>query len=135
VTARLPTEIVYLSIQDLLIVASRVVADVQLRDAGGLESAAARPRATVFGADAYPSLHDNAAALVHSIARNHPLVDGNKRLALAGAIAFFGLNGRVLSLTNDEAYDLIMAVATGPLDDISEIASRLQTRQSATTHP
>jgi death-on-curing protein len=53
----------------------------------------ARPRATAFGADAYSSLLGKAAALLHSVARNHALVNGNKRLALAGLIAFLGVNG------------------------------------------
>jgi death-on-curing protein len=73
--------------------------------------------------DAHPDLNTKAAALLHSIARNHALVDGNKRLALAGTIAFFGLNGRRLTLTNDEAYDLVMAVAEGRLDTVDAIAA------------
>ena len=59
------------------------------------------------------------------MARNHALVDGNKRLALAGTIAFLGVNGFRLTLTNDEAYDLVMAVATGELDEVAAIAERL----------
>ncbi|MGH3305655.1 MAG: type II toxin-antitoxin system death-on-curing family toxin [Streptosporangiaceae bacterium] len=66
-----------------------------------MESALARPQATAFRADAYPDLDGKAAALLHSLASNHALVDGNKRLALAGAIAFCGINGRRLTLTND----------------------------------
>ena len=89
------------------------------------ESALARPRASAFGADAYADLDHKAAALLHSIARNHALVDGNKRLALAATLAFYGLNGRRLTLTNDEAYDLVMSVATGELEDVPAIAARL----------
>ena len=58
-------------------------------------------------------------------AGNHALVDGNKRLALAGVIAFYGVNGRRLTLTNDQAYDPVIAVADGHLDDVDEIAARL----------
>jgi death on curing protein len=65
-----------------------------------------RPQATAFGKDTHPSLDANAAALLHSMARSHALVDGNKRLALAAVIAFCGLNGRRLTLTNDQAYGL-----------------------------
>jgi death-on-curing protein len=119
---------VYLTFEDLLIVAERTLGVVELRDAGGLESAASRPRTAVFGADAYPTLDRKAAALAHSVARNHPLVDGNKRLALASLIAFYGLNGLELTFTNDEAYDLIIAVATGELDEVSDIAARLEGR-------
>lgn len=119
------TEVRYLGLDDLLHVASRVLSEVQVRDLGGLASAAARPQASAFGADAYPSLLDKAGALCHSIVRNHPLVDGNKRLGLAALIAFLGLNDRELTFTNDEAYDLIMAIATGELDDIPEVSARL----------
>ena len=64
--------------------------------------------------------------MLHSLARNHALVDGNKRLALAGTIAFLGVNGRRLTLTNDEAYDLVIEVSTGELRDIAELALRLR---------
>ena len=66
------------------------------------------------------------ATLLHSLARNHALIDGNKRLALAGLIAFYGLNGRRLTLTNDEAYNLIMNVAAGHLDTVDDITAILQ---------
>ena len=81
--------------------------------------------ATAFGEDAYPTIHEKAAALLHSLARNHALVDGNKRLAFAGTIAFLGMNGLRLTFTNDEAYDLVIAVATGQLDDVPAIAAPL----------
>jgi death on curing protein len=80
----------------------------------------------VFGKDVYPDLDAKAAALLHSVARNHALIDGNKRLALASIIAFYGLNGRRLSLTNDAAYDLVISVAAGELDSVDEIAAILQ---------
>jgi death on curing protein len=60
------------------------------------------------------------------VARNRALIDGNKRLALTAIIAFYGLNGRRLTLTNDAAYDLVMAVAVGELDSVDEIASVLR---------
>jgi death on curing protein len=91
-----------------------------------LESAAARPQATAFGAAAYPDLHAKAAALVHSLARNHALVDGNKRLALGALVAFHGVNGHRLTLTNDAAYELIMQAAAGELDSVDEIAAILE---------
>jgi len=113
-------------LEALLHVAERVLeSPPMVRDYGLLESALARPRATAFGEDAYAGIHDKAAALLHSVARNHALVDGNKRLALAGVIAFYGMNGHRLTLTNDEAYQLVMSVAAGELDDIPSIASAL----------
>ena len=122
---------IYLDLDDLLHVAARTLDEVQVRDAGLLESALARPRSTAFGADAYPSIHGKAAALLHSVARNHALVDGNKRLALAATIAYYGLNGFRLTLSNDEAYELVMAVAAGQLDDVDVIAARLESSTAA----
>jgi death-on-curing protein len=119
--------VIFLELEELLYVAKRALGFTpEVRDLGLLESALARPRATAFGADAYPSIHEKAAALLHSLARNHALVDGNKRLSLAGAIAFLGVNGVRLTLSNDEAYDLVMHVASGRLDDVSVIATVLQ---------
>ena len=113
-------------LDDLLHIARRTLGQFEVRDIGLLESAAARPRSTAFGEDAYPSVHGRAAALLHSIARNHPLVDGNERLSLAATIAFYGLNGLQLTLSNDEAYELVMAIASGELDDVGPIAGRLR---------
>jgi len=119
--------VIYLSADELLRVAGRVVPGVVVvRDAGLLESAAARPRTTVGDADAYPDLVGKAAALLHSLARNHALIDGNKRLALAGVIVFLGVDGARMIATNDEAYDLVMDVASGDLDDVATIADRLR---------
>jgi death-on-curing protein len=118
--------VIFLDLEDLLHVARRTLGQFEIRDVGLLESASARPRSTAFGEDAYPSVHVKAAALLHSIARNHPLVDGNKRLALAATIAFYGLNGWRLTMSNDEAYELVMAVAAGDLDDVAQIAGRLK---------
>lgn len=119
------SEVLYLSLENLLEVAKRTLGSFEVPDMGGLESAVARPRTTVFGADAYPTLDKKAAALAHSVARNHALIDGNERLALAGVIAFYGLNNRELTVTNDEAYDLIIEIATGELNDVTSIAARL----------
>lgn len=116
---------IYLTLDELLHVAERTLPEVATRDIGLLESAVARPQASAFGEDAYPTRHAKAAALLHSIARNHALVDGNKRLALAGVVAFLGLNGCRLTLTNDQVYDLVIAVASGTLDEVETIAARL----------
>lgn len=124
---------IFLDLEDLLHVAERATGGpVEVRDIGLLESASARPRASGFGADAYPTLHDKAAALLHSIVRNHALVDGNKRLGLAAVIAFYGLNGRRLTMTNDEAYDVVMAVAVGDVEDVAQIAQLLAAGSEST---
>jgi death-on-curing protein len=113
---------------ELLYVAVRALgSELQVRDYGLLGSALARPQATAFGSDAYPGRDAKAAALLHSLARNHALIDGNKRLALAATIAFYGVNGRRLTLTNDEAYELIMNIAEGKLDSVDDIAAVLAT--------
>ena len=118
---------IYLTLPELLHVAERTLGpDYAVRDHGLLEAALARPQATAFGKDAYPDLQAKAAALLHSIARNHALIDGNKRLALTAVIAFCGLNGRRLTLTNDGAYDLVISVASGKLDTVEEIAAVLR---------
>jgi death-on-curing protein len=118
--------VIFLELEDLLHVARRTLGgEPFIRDHGLLESALARPKASAFGADAYPTLAEKAGALLHSLARNHALVDGDKRLALAATIAFVGLNGRRLTFSNDQAYDFVIAVATGALDEVSAIAEKL----------
>jgi death-on-curing protein len=119
--------VIFLTLTELLHVAERTLGpDYAVRDYGLLESALARPQATAFGKDAYPDLDAKAAALLHSLARNHALIDGNKRLALAAVISFYGLNGRRLTLTNDAAYHLVMNVAAGQIDAVEDIAAILQ---------
>ncbi|KQP57052.1 type II toxin-antitoxin system death-on-curing family toxin [Agreia sp. Leaf283] len=118
---------IYLRYDELIYIAERAIGpDVVVRDHGLLESALARPQASVFGRDAYPTLMLKAAALTHSLVRNHGLVDGNKRLGLSGLIAFLGLNGMSLTWTNDEAYEFIVEIASGALDEVSEIAERIE---------
>ncbi|HTY72308.1 MAG TPA: type II toxin-antitoxin system death-on-curing family toxin [Actinomycetes bacterium] len=125
---------IFLSLEDLLHVAERTLGEVLVRDLGLLESAVARPQTSVLGEDAYASLDEKAAALVHSLARNRALVDGNKRLALVGLIAFYGLNGRRLILSNEEAYDLIIAITSGEFDDVTSIATLLAQATEPRTH-
>jgi death on curing protein len=118
--------VIYLTLPELLHVAARALgSEPAVRDYGLLGSALARPQATAFGSDAYRGLDAKAAALLHSLARNHALINGNKRLALAATIAFYGVNGRRLTLTNDEAYDFIIDVAAGKLDSMDGIAAIL----------
>jgi len=118
--------VIYLELEDLLHIAERTLGMVEVRDLGLLEAAAARPAASAFGEDAYPTLVDKAAALFHSLAKNHPLVDGNKRLALAGGATFLWINGLRLAMNNAEAYDFIIAIASGELDNVDAIAKVLR---------
>ena len=84
---------ILLDAEDLLHIAERLLPTVEARDAGLLEAAVARPRASAFGQAAYPTLHQKAATPLHSLVRGHALVDGNKRLGLASVIALYGMNG------------------------------------------
>lgn len=118
---------IYLRYDELRYIAERAIGpDVVVRDHGLLESTLARPQASVFGRDAYPTLIPKAAALTHSLVRNHGLVDGNKRLGLSALIAFLGMNGMRLTWTNDEAYEIIVAIASGTLDEVHEIAATIE---------
>lgn len=106
----------YLSVEDLLEIAVGVIGDVAIRDYGLLASAAGRPQSSAFGEEAYPTFAGKAAALTHSLARNHALVDGNKRLAWAATRVFCLLNGHDLAFTVDDAEVFVVAVAAGDLD-------------------
>lgn len=121
-----PAEIDYLSLDDLLEIASGILPTVEIRDVGLLAAAAARPRSSAFGAEAYPSFAEKVAALLHSIARNHALVDGNKRLAWSAPRVLCLLNGRDLSLGVDEAEALVVGAATG-VHDVAALAELIGT--------
>ncbi|MDE0068041.1 MAG: type II toxin-antitoxin system death-on-curing family toxin [Acidimicrobiaceae bacterium] len=114
----------YLDAEDLVDLARRLLGDPPpIRDLGLLGAAAARPRASAFGEDAYPDIWSKAAALLHSIVGNHPLVDGNKRLGWLATAVFLELNkSSVSTAADDDVYDLVIAVATSVLsvEDIAE---------------
>jgi death on curing protein len=117
----------YLDLDDVLAAADAALAPVQpaIRDIGLLESALARPQASAFGQDAYPTLDLKAAALLESVARNHALIDGNKRLAWVGTKLFLALNGLDLQGPAQRAIDeFVRAVAQGQID-LEPIAARL----------
>lgn len=114
---------VYLTLDNVLALADEAGLQA-VRDVGLLDSTVQRPRASAFGEDAYPTLDEKAAVLLESIVRNHPLIDGNKRLGWLAATVLYGLNGIPLDAPFDEAYDLVIAVATGAMD-YPETAARL----------
>jgi death on curing protein len=119
VTRHLTTE------QALNIARHAVGGPLYVRDIGLLDAAVHRPRASVLGQHAYPDLMIKAAALLHSLARNHPLVDDNKRLAWLGTYVFLAKNGVELNPPDDEAYTLVIGVASDEISDVAEIASAL----------
>ena len=115
----------WLDLEDLLYLADDIGVG-PVRDIGLLESAAMRPTTTLMGDDAYPSIELKAAALMHSLVCNHALVDGNKRLGWHATVVFLALNGQEPHLSQDEAFDLTMAVASGSVRDVADIAAALK---------
>jgi len=117
----LPTR--FLDLDDAL----RIIARLSLgpvRDIGLLDSALARPKSRAFGEDAYPTLVLKASALLHSLVKNHCLVDGNKRLAWLATTVFLDINGFAVTLSDDDAFNLVWTIASGDLD-VTEIGKRL----------
>lgn len=104
----------YLGLEDLLALAADLGVPT-VRDVGLLDTAALRPQTTLYGRDAYETVHEKAAVLLESLSRNHALVDGNKRLGWLATVVFYGLNGIHLEAPDDDAYDLVIAVSTGEL--------------------
>ena len=113
----------YLDLEDLLGLV-RLLHTGPVRDVGLLDAAAQRPRSSAFGEDAYPTLALKAGALLHSLAGNHALVDGNKRIAWLATVVFLDLNGHQTGLDDDGAFQLVMDVAGGDLA-VGVIAERL----------
>ncbi|MGW4204853.1 type II toxin-antitoxin system death-on-curing family toxin [Streptomyces sp. NPDC004726] len=114
----------YLTLSELLNLADRL-GTPDVRDYGLLDSALARPQSSVFGQDAYPDVWHKAAALMESIARNHGLVDGNKRLAWYATWVFLHLNGHPLdaAFDVDTAEQFVLEVCQGGCD-VPKIAAR-----------
>ncbi|MFC9808898.1 type II toxin-antitoxin system death-on-curing family toxin [Streptomyces griseoaurantiacus] len=119
---------VYLSAEDVLAIAEHAVddQDVVVRDVGLLESAVHRPSASMFGQEAYPDLFDKAAALLQSLAVNRPFFDGNKRTAWVSCVVFLAMNGVQLRPDIDAAERLVIAVATGAMDEVKAISEALR---------
>ncbi|MBZ0320872.1 MAG: type II toxin-antitoxin system death-on-curing family toxin [Anaerolineae bacterium] len=118
--------IVYLTSENVLRINAKVLGgETRLRDSGLLESALGRPMASAFGEDAYPSFFHKAAALLDSLSRNHPFVDGNKRTATLATAAFLEINGYEAIWDASEALQFILAVAQGQ-HDIETIAEWLK---------
>jgi len=117
----------YLDLDDLVLLATGVLGDPPpIRDLGLLGAAAARPRASAFGADAYPDIWTKAAALLQSIVKNHPLVDGNKRLGWLACAVFLDLNGIDPTVAgDDDVVSLVVGLAAGSVD-VPELATRLR---------
>jgi death-on-curing protein len=111
----------YLTLEDFTELGVAVLAaergEFLIGDTGLLQSALARPQTTVFGEDAYPSVSRKAAAMMHSIARNHALVDGNKRMAWAATKLFLMFNDIEIKVPDvDDGEHFVVGVAQGTID-------------------
>ena len=122
-----PEPLVYLTLVDPLAMITAELGDPRsvIADVGLLEAAVHRPGTDVFGIEAYPGVHAKAAALLHSLVTSHPLVDGNKRLGALSLLVFYGLNGLEVTATDDQLYDLIIAIADGSEREAGKIAADL----------
>ncbi|ANB09027.1 toxin [Streptomyces ambofaciens] len=124
------TDVRYLQIDEILAIARTVDGtERSVRDLGLLVSAIERPRAKVFGAELYPTLHEKAAALLHSVARNRALIDGNKRtawLAMRVFLRFNGLSADTVPPPGSVAGPFVEEVAQDDID-VAVIARRLST--------
>lgn len=120
------SEAIYLDLDDLMAAAEPALGRrPEVRDYGLLESALARPQASVFGEDAYPSIHQKAAALLHSLVTNHALVDGNKRLGTFAMLLFYAMNDYGVAASDDELFDLVIAIADQRMAEVDKIADML----------
>ncbi|MGW7284191.1 type II toxin-antitoxin system death-on-curing family toxin [Streptomyces sp. NPDC054847] len=119
---------VYNDAEDVLAIAAAAVddQDVVVRDLGLLESAVHRPSASMFGQEAYTDLFDKAAALLQSLAVNHPFIDGNKRTAWTSCMVFLAMNDVQLRPDIDAAERLVIAVSTGRMDEVKGISEALR---------
>lgn len=118
------SDIEYLDIEDVVAII-RALGVGPIRDLGLLDSAVNRPRSSAFGDDAYQTLSHKAAALLHSMTKNHALVDGNKRLAWLSTVVFCDVNGFEPHVSDDEAFQLVWDIASSAVEDITLIADRL----------
>jgi death on curing protein len=121
-----PDDFEYLDVEDLVALAGQLLGEPPpVRDLGLLGSAAARPAASAFGEDAYPDVWLKAAALLQSLVKTHPLVDGNKRLGWLATAVFLQLNGvDSTRASNDDVHDFVIDVAGGH-QSVPEIAESL----------
>jgi death on curing protein len=116
----------YLTVEEVLhLHQTEVGEDVGLRDRHLLEGAVERPQQSAFGIDAYPSLPAKAAALLESLVKNHPFVDGNKRIGVLASFVFVELNGFKIETSNDEVVNTVIALIVREID-FEELVARFE---------
>ena len=109
-------EIQYLSLEEVIEICQALIPDFRIRDIGLLESAVNRPSTSIYGQEAYGTFAEKVAALMHSLASNHALIDGNKRLTWASGRLFAIINNKDFKVGVDEAEEVIVGLASGKLD-------------------
>lgn len=118
-------DIIYLTVNDLYNINEEVTGGLPyVRDRHLLRSAAHRPRMMLFGEPQFPTLHDKAAATLHSLAYHHLFADGNKRTAARATVMFLEANRCHLQVSDDQLYDFVLSVARGN-QSVEEIADWL----------
>ncbi|TGK86203.1 type II toxin-antitoxin system death-on-curing family toxin [Leptospira montravelensis] len=110
-------ETIFLSIEDVILIHKNQIelygGAADIRDHGLLESAVNQPMTTFDGVSLHPSLFDKAAAYLFYLCKNHPFLDGNKRVALASSLVFLDINGYDIIDPNETLYDFVIGVAEG----------------------
>ena len=109
----------YLSAEQVIRISEVEVGPNLLADFGLVDAAVQRPMQSAFGQDAYPSIHEKAAALFHSLVKNHAFIDGNKRTAVVALGVFYRLNNRKLVAEQGQVVDLALGVAEGAIDVVT----------------
>lgn len=115
----------YLLPEQILFIHSRLIDETGgshgVRDLGLLQSAAARPKATFGGKELYHDIFQQAAAMMESLVKNHPFIDGNKRTAIISAAVFLQRNGYFLETTQEELERIAIKTATSEIS-VNELA-------------
>ena len=117
---------IYLSVEQVLFLHDRLIEETGgqhgVRDPGGLQSALARPQAVFADTEFYPDVFSKAAVLLDGLTRNHPFLDGNKRISIATAALFLEMNGYRVTATNADLEKFTIHVTTmkPDLDQITE---------------
>jgi death-on-curing protein len=104
----------YLTLEDALTQVKAL--GFYVKDPGLLEAALSRPKTTVFGEDAYPTLQLKAASMMHSIIKNHPMIDGNKRTSWLLMVSFLWINGFQHKMSTETGFDLTLGIAESRLE-------------------
>lgn len=128
-------EVRYLTVQEVIAINVAMIQryspgeHIGVKDSGLLESAISRPRSSAFGKDAYPSLHEKAAALFESLGQNHPFQNANKRTAFTALVVFLQLNGQIFTMEQRAAEDMTVDMVNhkysfGELTDLIETHCR-----------